>query len=154
MSDVLFYHLERRTLEETLPPLVARTLARGWRAFVRTESPARAETLDRLLWTYDEQSFLPHGLANEPDPDGQPVLIGGDETPVNRPDVLFLVGGAVPEDWMGMDVLALNRIVLIFDGRDPAALQIARQAWKGAKAAGHAVTYWKETDAGKWEKQG
>lgn len=154
MTDVLFYHLERRTLDETLPPLVERTVARGWKAFVRADSAERAEALDRLLWTFREDSFLPHGLAWEPMPDQQPVLIGVDEKASNVPDVLFLVGGMAPSDWMSMDVLALTRVVLIFDGRDPASVQTAREAWRGARAAGHAVTYWKENDAGKWEKQG
>ena len=42
---------------------------------------------------------------------------------------------------------------MLFDGRDEAALAGARAAWKKAKAAGHAVTYWKESPSGKFEKQ-
>jgi DNA polymerase-3 subunit chi len=43
--------------------------------------------------------------------------------------------------------------VLLFDGRDSAALSAAREAWKSAKASGHEVTYWKESSSGKFEKQ-
>lgn len=151
MSEVLFYHLERRTLDDALPSLVERTLARGWKAAIRTESAERAGAIDRLLWTYDEESFLPHGLASEPDADRQPVLIGPDVGRDNGADVLFVVGGAAPPVWDGAGFV---RIVLMFDGHDPAAVQTARTAWKDAKAAGHTITYWKENDAGKWEKQG
>ena len=49
---------------------------------------------------------------------------------------------------------ALTRIVVMFDGRDPEMLAAARAAWKAAKAAGHDVTYWKESPSGKCEKQG
>ena len=33
--EIWFYHLERSSLEATLPPLLERCLARGWRAIVR-----------------------------------------------------------------------------------------------------------------------
>lgn len=151
MSEVLFYHLERRTLEDALPALVERTLARGWKAAIRTESAERAGAIDRLLWTYDEESFLPHGLASEPDADHQPVLIGVDDAVVNGADVLFVVGGAAPPAWVDAPFV---RVVLMFDGHDPMAVQTARAAWKNAKAAGHTITYWKENETGKWEKQG
>ena len=67
--------------------------------------------------------------------------------------LLFLVGGATAPDWGVAETKALTRVVLLFDGRDPEALTSARAAWKDAKGAGHDVTYWKETPAGKWEKQ-
>ncbi len=154
MTEVLFYHLTRRTLEDALPALVERTLAHGWKAFVRTESDERAQTIDRLLWTYDEASFLPHGLSTEPAPARQPVLIGTDEGVANGAEVLFLVGGAPAPDWTGALAKGLVRIVVMFDGRDPAAVESAREAWKASKRAGHEITYWKETPAGKWEKEG
>ena len=59
--------------------------------------------------------------------------------------------GALPRDWSGLNDIA--RVVLLFDGRDAEALAKARAAWKDAKAGGHDVTYWKETPAGKFEKQ-
>ena len=65
MADVLFYHLERQPLERVLPVLLEKTLERGWRAAVQTASQAYAEALDGHLWTYREDSFLPHGLASE-----------------------------------------------------------------------------------------
>ncbi|HEY5239474.1 MAG TPA: hypothetical protein VIJ62_13920, partial [Rhizomicrobium sp.] len=63
------------------------------------------------------------------------------------------VGGASLSDWRATTLSDLARIVLLFDGHDSAALGNARAAWKDAKAAGHDVTYWKESPAGKWEKQ-
>jgi DNA polymerase-3 subunit chi len=65
---------------------------------------------------------------------------------------VFYVGGAQPSDWAGLG--EWTRIVLLFDGRDAGALAAARTAWKEARAAGHDVTYWKETPSGKFEKQG
>ena len=151
MTETLFYHLERRSLEDVLPGLIDKSLRRGWRALICAESAERADTLDSLLWTYDDQSFLAHAQAGDGDSTMQPVLIAVEEANLNRAEIVFYVGGARPGDWS--DLGGLARIVLVFDGRDDAALRDARAAWKEAKAAGHDVTYWKEDASGKFEKQ-
>jgi len=152
MTETLFYHLERRSLEEVLPGLVEKSLARGWRAAIKTDSAERSDALDTLLWTYDDQSFLPHAQVGDGDPAVQPVLITVEEGNPNSAEIFFYVGGAAPGDWGSLS--GLSRVVMLFDGRDQEALAQARAAWKEAKAAGHDVTYWKETPAGKFEKQG
>ena len=153
MTEVLFYHLERRTLEDVLPGLVERTLERNWRALIRCESADRAVALDNLLWTYDEQSFLPHAQSGDGDSSRQPVLVSAEEVNANGADVLFIVGGAAPPDWNGALVQSFSRIVVLFDNRDPEALAAARRNWPAARAAQHDVTYWKQSAVGKWEKQ-
>jgi DNA polymerase-3 subunit chi len=151
MTETLFYHLERRSLEEILPGLVEKSLQRGWRAAIKTDSSERSDALDSLLWTYDDQSFLPHAQLGDGEAAGQPVLITVEEGNPSSAQIFFYVGGALPSDWQGLRDLA--RVVLLFDGRDETALARARAAWKDARTAGHDVTYWKETPSGKFEKQ-
>jgi len=153
MTETLFYHLERRGLDDALPGLIEKTLERGWRALIRAESSDRAAALDSLLWTYSEQTFLPHAQAGDGEAARQPVLITVEDDNANNANVLFLVGGATPPAWDSQLANSLTRIVLMFDGRDASALASARAAWKDAKAAGHDVTYWKELPSGKFEKQ-
>jgi DNA polymerase-3 subunit chi len=153
MTETLFYHLERRSLEEVLPGLVEKSLERGWRAVIKTDSSERSDALDNLLWTYDEQSFLAHAQSGDGDAARQPVLISVEDENPNGAQILFCVGGAGPADW-GAGLAGLARVVLLFDGRDGRALDRARAAWKDAKGAGHDVTYWKESPSGKFEKQG
>jgi DNA polymerase-3 subunit chi len=151
MTETLFYHLERRSLEDVLPGLVEKSLQRGWRAAIKTDSSERSDALDTLLWTYDDQSFLPHAQLGDGKASGQPVLITVEDGNPNAAQIFFYVGGALPSDWSGLSDLA--RVVLLFDGRDETALAASRAAWKEAKGAGHDVTYWKETPSGKFEKQ-
>ena len=153
MTETLFYHLERRALEDVLPGLVEKSLARGWRAVIKAESADRADALDTLLWTFND-GFLAHAQQGDGEAARQPVLLTVEEGNANDAAILFLVGGASPPDWSGEAAKTLSRIVLLFDGRDPSALDGARGAWKTARAAGHEVTYWKESATGKWEKQG
>ena len=60
MTEVLFYHLQDMSLENVLPPLLEKSLERGWRVVVQSTSEERADALDAHLWTYRDDSFLPH----------------------------------------------------------------------------------------------
>ena len=153
MTETLFYHLERRALEDVLPGLVEKSLGRGWRALIKTDSSERSDALDNLLWTYDDQSFLAHAQSGDGEAARQPVLITVEDENSNDAQILFCVGGASPADWRAAQLSSLARVVMLFDGRDTAMLDLARAAWKEAKAAGHDVTYWKEAPSGKFEKQ-
>jgi DNA polymerase III subunit chi len=148
MTEVLFYHLEHHPLERVLPSLVEKTLERGWRAVVQAGSEERVEALDTLLWTYRDDSFLPHGTRRDGSPASQPVFLTmGEENP-NGSQVRFLVDGAQAGDLAGY-----VRVVYLFDGHDAAAVANAREQWKGARAAGAEVTYWQQSPQGRWEKK-
>ncbi|WP_397394329.1 DNA polymerase III subunit chi [Phenylobacterium sp.] len=143
--EVWFYHLERQGLDQVLPTLLERTLQKGWKALVRAPSGDRVEYLDGWLWSYRDDSFLPHAAgahAGEADP----VALVADEANPNRAEALFLVDGAEPG---ALDGYA--RCSVIFDGRDEAALQVARAQWRKLKDAGFSAVYWRQGQGG-WEK--
>ena len=98
MTEVLFYHLEHQPLERVLPSLVEKTLERGWRAVVQAGSEERVEALDTLLWTYRDESFLPHGTRRDGNPALQPVYLTTGEDNPNGATVRFLVDGAETAD--------------------------------------------------------
>jgi DNA polymerase-3 subunit chi len=148
MTEVLFYHLEHQSLERALPALVERTLERNWRAVIQVGSEERVEALDTLLWTYREESFLPHGTRRDGNPEQQPVFLTSSEENPNNATVRFLVDGAEVADFM-----AYARVVYLFDGRDAGAVEKAREQWKLVKAAGCEVTYWQQSAEGRWQKK-
>jgi DNA polymerase-3 subunit chi len=147
--EVWFYHLERSTLDQALPELLEKTLARGWRAIVRTPDLDRIEHLDGWLWSYREDSFLPHGLDDDAFAARQPILLtpGGDN--LNAAQALFLIDGAEPGP-----LEAFARCIVLFDGRNEAATALARERWRRFKSAGLAVSYWRQGAERGWEKQG
>lgn len=149
MAELWFYHLEKSELEQALPPLLEKSLARGWRALVRGTVEERIATLDDALWTYKEESFLPHARDGQgAEPSRQPIWLTTGQGNPNGAQALFLVDGAAPGD-----LAAFERACLLFDGRDESALAAARTHWKHAKAAGVTASYWQEKARGKWEKQ-
>lgn len=147
-TDVLFYHLEHTTLERVLPNLLEKSLERGWRAVVQASSRERVEALDSALWTYREDSFLPHGGANDEHADLCPIVLTADEVNPNGAQIRFFVDGAEAGDLSGYD-----RAVYLFDGRDEDAVAQARAQWKVVQAAGYDVTYWQQNESGKWERK-
>jgi DNA polymerase III subunit chi len=147
MPDILFYHLKGQRLEAALPLLLEKTLQRGWKAVVQAGSEERLKALDEALWTYREESFLPHGRVVDGTPETQPILLSVEETRANGAEALFLVDRApLPTHY------DLERIILMFDGDDPDAVQEARGAWKTVTALGHPATYWQQED-GRWVKK-
>lgn len=149
MADVLFYHLVRRNLDAVLPELLERTLARQWKAVVKVGDEERIADLDRHLWTYADDSFLPHGTADLGHPEAQPIFLTADDARPNGAEVLFLVLGAEADGADGYE-----RWVDLFDGNDETAVSAARGRYKAAKDAGHTVTYWAENEQGKFEQKG
>lgn len=150
MAELWFYHLERSELERALPPLLEKCVQRGWRALVRGGSVARLEALDAALWTWRDDSFLPHAIDGAPGMEAarQPILLSAGPGNPNTAQALFLIDGAEPGD-----ISAFERACLVFDGRDEAGVALARQRWKDAKEAGVSASYWRESATGKWEKQ-
>ena len=149
MTEVLFYHLQSQKLEGVLTTLLERSLDRGWRVVVQARSDERIDTLDAHLWTYRDDSFLPHGTWREPEAAQHPVLLSPDESNPNGANVRFLVDGAVlPEN-----ADAYQRIVLVFDGEDDDAVAAAREQWAAAKARGLDASYWQPDDNGRWAKK-
>jgi DNA polymerase-3 subunit chi len=143
MTEVRFYHLTRKSLEQVLPELLEKTIERGARAVVMTGSTERAEALTQHLWTYNPNNFLPHGNAKDGHEALQPIwLTEIDERP-NNADFLFLTDGAT-----STHTGAYIRVIDIFDGTDENALAAARQRWVVYKKAGHGLSYWQQTDTG------
>lgn len=148
MTEVLFYHLTESTLEEALPPLLEKSVERGWRAVVQLGSEERRDALDVHLWTYRDDSFLAHGTEHERQPEHQPVLLTCGESRANAAKIRFMVDGASPPD-----VSDYDRAVFMFDGHDEAQLEQARGHWRAMKAAGHQATYWQQTPERRWERK-
>jgi DNA polymerase-3 subunit chi len=147
-TEVYFYHLELQSLADTLPKLLERSLERGWRAAVQASSEERVEALDTLLWTYRDDSFLPHGTVRDGRASEHPIYVtAGDDNP-NAAQIRFLVDGATLAD-----ASPYVRVAYIFDGRDEAAVRSARAAWQEAKTRGDAVSYWQQDESGRWQKK-
>ena len=146
MLEYGFYHLTRTALEPALGRLLERVLASGQRAVVVASSPERVEALNRALWTFGRESFLPHGSREDGFAEDQPVFLTDQADYPNGATVLVLVDGAEVEP-----PPRFTRCLYMFDGNDQAAVAQARDFWRRLRERGAALTYWQQTERG-WQK--
>jgi DNA polymerase-3 subunit chi len=126
MGLALFYHLTRSPLEAAMPMILSRAVGQGWRVVVRGTDAERMAWLDERLWLGPEEGFLPHGLAGGPHDD----LVEGAEV--------------APAECAGRE-----RVWILFDGNDAAAVARARELWSALTGAGVKAQYWSE-ESGRW----
>jgi DNA polymerase-3 subunit chi len=148
VTETRFYHLERRRVDEALPMLLEHALDEGRRVLVRAASGEMVAALNERLWTYDDASFLPHGAAGDGDPMTQPVFLTTELENPNAATMLVRLSGAETGD---ADE-SFDLVVILFDGRDEAALAEARGEWRRLKDQGRMISYWRESDEGGWER--
>ncbi|MBL4803645.1 MAG: DNA polymerase III subunit chi [Alphaproteobacteria bacterium] len=148
MSEIRFYHLERQSLDTALPALVAKALSKGHRIVIKTSDEKEAERLNGHLWTYDPNSFIPHGTKKDGHESDQPVWLTDNNEIPNGADVLILTHNTEHGD-LGQFKLICD----MFDGRSDEAVQAARGRWKTYKDAEHDVTYWQQSAQGGWTEK-
>ena len=145
-----FYHLQNQTLEDVLPKLLSKAYETRQKIVVKIGTEERVEFINTHLWTYAEDSFLPHGSKKDGNGDLQPIwLTSGNEIP-NQASIMFWVDGAERNI---NDLNDIKRILNIFDGNSEIALQQARRLWKELKSAGHEVYYWQQDQSNHWQQK-
>lgn len=148
MAEILFYHLTESKLDDALPGLVERSVERGWRVAVQATTQERRDTIDALLWSWSDVSFIAHGSDQEPYVEEQPVLLTITQNNLNQATVRFLVEGADIDN-----ATDYERLVVMFDGHDTEQVNLARAQWKKFKQDDHNLTYWQQNSDRRWERK-
>lgn len=150
MPDIRFYHLQSQTAIQALPTLLSRALDKGYKILLRTRDQEEAMAIDSYLWTYQAESFLPHGLVGGDHDASQPVLItANSDSDVTGRQVLISTYGLsdpeIPESF--------TMYCRLLNGNDPADIQQGRSEWKILKEKGMPLTYWQQSETGSWEQK-
>lgn len=148
MTDIRFYHMMTKRLEQALPELLAKAITVQPRIVIKAGSRERIEVLDSLLWTFDAASFLPHGYVRDGNEAEQPVWLTTEDDNPNGARMLVLADGATSDQVANYELCCE-----LFDGNDESAVQAARARWTAYKAAGHELTYFQQDEQGRWVKK-
>jgi DNA polymerase-3 subunit chi len=148
--EIWFYHLLGQPFERALPALIEKALERQWRVVVQTVDDLRVKALDDLLWTYKPESFLPHATASDKDAAHHPVIVTREGGNPNGAALRIFVEGA--EVAFEGDP-AYDRVIVLFDGGNEAAVEAARRQWARLKAEPYTLAYWRQDDHGRWQRQ-
>jgi DNA polymerase-3 subunit chi len=115
--------------------LTERARADDQRVLIHCPDMETARRLDRLLWTFRDGSFLPHGLVGETNPAYTPILISTDGEPAAEDQVLINLSPEVPEFFSRFE-----RLCEPLD-QNPAVLQAGRARWKYYQDCGYDLSH-------------
>lgn len=150
MSRIDFYHLQKQSLDEVLPKLLLKAYSAGKRCVVKIGREETVETINSRLWTFQDESFLPHGSKKDGFAEQQPIWLTSQNDNPNHAEFLFLTDGA---ECSVEELSGYERIFNIFDGNSEQALEQARRLWKEYKSGDCEVMYWQQNNSGKWEQK-
>ena len=132
MTKVDFYVLPANgslTAHAAVGRIAEKALNRGHQIFVQVKDEAAATALHDSLWSFREASFLPHAIAGTDD--GEPLVIGWNDPPIEHHDVLINTTGSVPDHFA-----RFGRLAEIVEP-ETATLEASREAWRFYRDRGY-----------------
>ncbi len=148
MTEIRFYHLQKQTLDQALPLILEKAYASNQHILVKLNNMSEVERMNTHLWSYNPNKFLPHGSTKNGQAAKQPIWLTDKDDNENEAKILILTQGETEEN---LDTY--NLCCEMLNGHDDNAIAAARTRWKEYTAAGHDVTYWHQSESGKWEKK-
>lgn len=148
MPDIRFYHLQKQSLSEALPKLAERIIQSGKRAFIRVADKKTAKLIDRALWEYSSESFIPHDVGSTKYPESQELIISDGDDNQNGATILIVVNTAKVENLSDYE-----RILYMFNGLEDDIVKVARDDWKKFQTLGFEMSYWQQGEAGGWQQK-
>ncbi len=100
MTHIKFYVLGKSgtgSRDRLACRITEKALQQGHKVFIHTRSAQQSQTLDDLLWTFSDRSFLPHAIHSTDASQDEPVLLAHDTEPNTHHDVLINLGDEIPD---------------------------------------------------------
>lgn len=136
MTQIDFYIISEQMPDDRYQftcRLADKVYGQGHRIYIHTGSDDEVRHLDRLLWTFRDQSFIPHGSVGMADPELTPVLLGAGEAPEREDDVLINLAAEVPGFFSRFE-----RVAEIIDA-DPEVKRVGRTRFRFYKDRGYPI---------------
>ena len=149
MRRMDFYQIGMAGLEQVVLLLLKKTIAANQKALILCPMPA-ASAIDTAIWSYDPESWIPHGLDDDDGADHCHVWVSSNmaANPINA-ECLFLLHGSTPAKWAGF-----TRCFYLFEGKSDAQLQQARNLWKDWQQLDDTTFgYYAQNAEGGWNKK-
>jgi DNA polymerase-3 subunit chi len=147
MPEIRFYHVQKLEKDAAIPALVSKAYDSGYRIVVLTESEQQTKKINELLWTWKDDSFLPHGTDKDEKPEDHPIWISSKNKNPNNATMVLLTAPALETS---LDDYELCCIMI--DGQKPDDIEKGRIKWKELKEKGASLSYWQQENTGTWKK--
>ena len=146
MTEINFYKITRSSVEKLLPRLLEKIIQEGSMVNFLFKNQNRLEYIDDFLWTYSNESFIPHYVDDSNYINVHPILLSLSENINNNADVFVTIEGYLPEN-----IEKYKKIIDIIDGKDDQIIKDALVRVEHIKNKGYKVDCWRQEISG-WEK--
>ena len=86
-----FYQLEDSNFLRTICKIIERAYLEGYKIIVKVEDSLIEAELNKILWSYSQKTFIPHGASFDPLPKQQTVYITTQDENLNDADLVIFV---------------------------------------------------------------
>lgn len=132
MTEITFY-THAGDLLDVARRVAAKAYGHGSQVMIYAPDPARADAIDRLLWTTPPTGFIPHCRDDDALAAQTPVLIGSSADALRSADVMINLHHEQPPAFARFE-----RVVEII-GEDEAAIEQGRERYRFYKRRGYAL---------------
>ncbi|OAI47471.1 hypothetical protein AYO45_05745 [Gammaproteobacteria bacterium SCGC AG-212-F23] len=133
MPKIDFYVLSDNNRLPFACKLIEKAYKQRHRIYIHTDNKPEAHQLDELLWTYRDDSFLPHNIYGDGPEPAPPIQIGINTTPEKHHDILINLSPQVPEFYV-----QFNRILELVSNETDVQ-QAARERYRYYQTQGATI---------------
>lgn len=133
MPKIDFYILSEGSRLQLACLLIDKAYKNQHRVYIHTENQQDAHQLDELLWTFRDESFIPHNLYGEGPEPAPPIQIGFNLTPEKHRDILINLSPTIPEFFQ-----QFNRVLELV-ANDAHEQEIARDRFRQYRSQGFEI---------------
>ena len=133
-TNVLFHHFESIERKDFLI-YVCKLIEKGYKQninpiYIKTDTQKQAEELDKILWTFRQESYIPHTLVDQDSNNTQPVQIGWIDNEIEDAEAIINLSDGMPD--ISNHLKKIHEIIENIDEKK----EKARERWKKYKSIG------------------
>ena len=143
--ELNFYHVMSGNLVPSVAKLLEKVYDSGKKSVFFSPLEDRVKVVDKTLWTFSKNAFIPHGDKSLGFSELQSVYLTSEIENPNKATVLVMTDDFDYKSWNQN----FERVICIFE--DDNSAEIALSMFSDLKNQGENVKYWKQSQKG-WEK--
>ena len=147
MTQIIFYSTAPLQVEKTLFALLEKSLEKGNKSLLLFKDKEKCLSINEQLWTYKQNSFLPHISEDDQIYDNidVPVYLSTKNENPFKAELLFSIDGFLPDN-----IDHFERVIIIIDVNDELLNEKYKNYYLDINKNFKDIVFYKSDDNGKW----
>ena len=146
MREIFFYNIESRDFLKDIALLTEKLFKEGIKVLIICPDDDVASIFDNFLWSFREESFIPHIVLERDSVQLETVIISKEQLDiVSFKALIVFKGSTVATDYCNK----FEKTYYFFDDKNDNEKNLARTAWRESIKLGAKCKYWK-FEKNKW----